>query len=76
MEGSIDPALVKKAIFHVHLWALKWEYDRMFASSGKNNPTDSQVVDILNMWTLVEQDLPSGLFHQQKSLPVRESLLD
>jgi hypothetical protein len=34
VEGSIDPALVKNAIFHDHPWALKWEYERVSALSG------------------------------------------
>ncbi|SES72521.1 hypothetical protein SAMN05216412_101378 [Nitrosospira multiformis] len=54
VEGSIDPALVKNAISHDHPWALKWEYDRVSALSGKNNLRENQVVDILNMWTLIE----------------------
>jgi hypothetical protein len=54
VEGSIDPALVKNAISLDHPWALKWEYDRVSALSGKNDPAESQAVDILNMWTLIE----------------------
>ncbi|ODT77628.1 MAG: hypothetical protein ABS69_08675 [Nitrosomonadales bacterium SCN 54-20] len=54
VEGSIDPALVKNAISHDHPWALKWEYDRVSALSGKNNLRENQAVDILNMWTLIE----------------------
>lgn len=54
VEGSIDPGLVKNAISHDHPWALKWEYDRVLALSGKNDLGGSQVVDILNMWTLIE----------------------
>ena len=54
VEGSIDPTLVKNAISHDHPWALKWEYDRVSALSGKNNLPENQVVDILNMWTVIE----------------------
>jgi hypothetical protein len=54
VEGSIDPGLVKNAISHDHPWALKWEYERVAALSGKNNLPGSQAVDILNMWTLIE----------------------
>lgn len=53
VEGSIDPGLVKNAISHDHPWALKWEYERVLESRKNNHPAN-QMVDILNMWTIIE----------------------
>ena len=53
VDGTISPIVVKKAIIHDHLWALKREYDRVFFN--KSDPhAAKQVVDILNMWTITE----------------------
>jgi uncharacterized protein len=54
VRGEINPDLVAEAIWGGHLWGLEWEYDGLFHSHKDRRSTVREVVDILEMWTLIE----------------------
>lgn len=54
MEGEIDHQFVTNAIFRDHLWALDWKMQGMNFPREDTPRHVSQVVDILDMWDVVE----------------------
>jgi uncharacterized protein len=53
IEGEIDPEVVKKAIFSEQTWGLAWEYPGVIGEM-ESPPIVREVVDILQMWSLIE----------------------
>lgn len=55
IDGDINPELVKNAIFGEQTWGLAWAYPGIVGSSeNKTPPVVSKVLDILEMWELLE----------------------
>jgi uncharacterized protein YfbU (UPF0304 family)/Arc/MetJ-type ribon-helix-helix transcriptional regulator len=54
-QAEIDPDFVADAIFGGHLWALKWEMEGLFHGHRDAQRDVLEVVDILDMWTFIEQ---------------------
>lgn len=54
IEGEIDHQFVTNAIFSNHLWALDWKMEGMNFPRSETPKHVSEVVDILDMWDVVE----------------------
>jgi uncharacterized protein YfbU (UPF0304 family) len=54
VQGEIDPKLVKSALWSDHTWGLTWEYSMLFGGEIETPEGVSEVVDILDMWSIVE----------------------
>lgn len=55
IKTEIDFSLVNQAIFNKQEWALKWEYPDILDSNDSESPEAlTQVVDILEMWDILE----------------------
>ena len=55
IKKEIDPELVKDAVFRGHLWGLEWAYNGLFGASETNEGTVRKVVDIMDMWSFLEE---------------------
>jgi uncharacterized protein YfbU (UPF0304 family) len=54
IEGEFDPKLIKAAIWGDKGWGIEWEYPFLFPNRTKKPDNVSEVVDILDMWTIIE----------------------
>src|SRR5947199_5895682 len=55
IKGEIDPKFVRKSIFSEQTWSLAWQYPGIIGSSeNKIPPVVSEVLDILEMWEMLE----------------------
>ncbi len=54
IDGETDPNFVRSAIFHDHLWALRWKYSGIPFEPAEDPPVVREVVDILDMWSFIE----------------------
>jgi len=52
--GEVDPEFVESVIFGGHYWALDWEYPGIFHGHEDARTVVSEVVDILDMWSFLE----------------------
>lgn len=52
---EIDFSKVMEAIYGGHLWALKWEMQGLFHDHADSPGAVSLVVDVLDMWTFIEE---------------------
>jgi len=55
IKGEIEPAFIEEAIHGGHYWALEWQYSGIFHGHEDNEDVLSEVVDVLDMWTFIEQ---------------------
>lgn len=55
IDGNIDHQFVENAIFNNHLWAIAWQMPGMNFPKANTPPHVSEVVDILDMWEVVER---------------------
>ncbi len=70
VRGEMNPDFVAEAIWGGHLWGLEWEYQGLFHGHKDRRSTVGVVVDILEMWTLVENAF--GRLSQQDKLHVEK----
>ena len=54
VKGEIDPDFVANTILGGHYWALEWEYSGVFHGHTDSRQVLSEVVDILDMWSFIE----------------------
>lgn len=54
IDGEMDPEFVAEAIWGGHSWGLEWQYRGIFDTDETSKITVSEVVDILDMWDLIE----------------------
>lgn len=55
IDDGIDPKLVRDAIYGEYTWALAWQYPGLVGGGeNKTPPVVSKVLDILEMWELLE----------------------
>lgn len=54
ISGEIDPKFVASAIFGGHHWGLKWEYSGLFHDYQDRESVVSEVVNVLEMWSFIE----------------------
>jgi hypothetical protein len=55
VKGAIDPDFVAEAISGGHYWGLEWQYTGLFHGREDSRANLSEVVDILDMWTFLEE---------------------
>lgn len=55
VEGEVDPDFVAEAIWGGHSWALEWQYSGLFHGHEDDRTNLREVVDILDMWSFVEE---------------------
>ena len=55
IDGYIDTEFVAEAILGGHYWALEWKYNGLFQSHQDSQAVVSQVVEILDMWSFIEE---------------------
>jgi uncharacterized protein YfbU (UPF0304 family) len=64
INGEINPGFVREVVLSGHTWALHWKYPGVFEDQNSGDPPEvSQVVDILDMWSMIEDsfnDLPAA----------------
>lgn len=65
---EIDPSEVMEAIYGGHLWALKWEMQGLFHDHVDNPGVVSLVVDVLDMWTFIEDAVEEFSSTERKKL--------
>lgn len=55
IKGDIDPQFVREAIFSENTWGIAWKYPGIMGSvEAPTPPAVSKVLDILEMWELLE----------------------
>lgn len=54
VRGDIDPAFVNTALGGGHSWGFGWEYPGLFDAREDSPRVVSEVVDILDMWDMIE----------------------
>jgi uncharacterized protein len=55
IDDGIDPQFVRDAIYGEYTWALAWKYPGLVGSSeNKTPPAVREVLDVLEMWELLE----------------------
>jgi len=60
VNGDINPDFIKQVIFSGHTWALPLKYPGLFEEeSHEENITVSNVIDILDMWSFIEDSFES-----------------
>jgi hypothetical protein len=55
VDGEIDPDFIAEVIFGGHFWAPKWELDGVFHDYEDSPEAVREVVDVLDMWMLIER---------------------
>jgi uncharacterized protein len=54
IQGQIDPRLVRDAVGSGNAWSLSWQYPDIFGTQEANEAVRREVVDFLDMWSLIE----------------------
>ena len=54
VEGDMEPDFIEKAILEEKLWAIPWRYSGITFSDTDDPPVVGEVLDILEMWYLIE----------------------
>jgi len=55
IEGEMDPAFLKSAIFSDELWAITWRYSGIPFEAQESPRVVTDVVNILDMWSFIEE---------------------
>lgn len=55
IKGNIDPFFTEEALLGGHYWGLEWKYTGLFHGHEDNSVTVDEVVDILDMWSFLEE---------------------
>jgi uncharacterized protein len=54
VKGELEPDFIMDAIYGGHCWGLNWKYSGIFHGHEDSRRSVSQVVDILDMWSIIE----------------------
>jgi uncharacterized protein len=54
VKTDFDPKFIEDALLGGHHWALRWQYAGVFESEANDETVLSEVVDILEMWSFLE----------------------
>lgn len=57
IDGEIEPAFVKNAIFSDQMWSLRWQYGGLFNSDEADPPAVQETASILTMCSYVEYSI-------------------
>lgn len=55
LKGEFDTSFISSAIYGGHYWAFDWELQGVFHGHADKRATVSEVVDILDMWSFLEE---------------------
>lgn len=55
VNGETDPEFIKSAIFRDQLWGIPWKYSGIPFEHQETPAIVSEVVDILDMWSFIEE---------------------
>lgn len=72
INNEIDPKFIKETIFSNNLWALPWKYSGIPFEDQENPKIVLEVLDILDMWSLIEHSY-NKLDDEQKALLEKEA---
>ncbi len=51
----MDPKIVQSAIYSGHTWGIEWKYSWIFDNPDAQPPELNDVINILSMWSVVEE---------------------
>lgn len=68
VEGEIDPDFIKSAIFSENLWGIPWKYSGIPFESQESPALVKEVVDILDMWSFIENAYEELSVEEKKKL--------
>ena len=54
INGDIDQDFIRSAIYSDNLWGIRWKYSGIPFDSNKDPEVVREVVDILDMWSIIE----------------------
>ncbi len=54
-DGEFNPRFIRHALMYGHHWGLEWQYGGMFPTREDDRALVTEVVDILEMWSFVEE---------------------
>lgn len=54
VQNGVNTNLVREAVSGGHAWALEWEMTGIFGANETDDATVSEVVNLLDMWDLIE----------------------
>lgn len=54
VDGEFDPEFIRSAIFHDETWGIPWKYSGIPFGEQGTPPLVNEVLDILDMWRLIE----------------------
>jgi uncharacterized protein len=54
IKGEIEPDFIKSAIFSDQIWGIRWKYSGIPFEDSEDPPIVKEVVDILDMWSFIE----------------------
>lgn len=58
-QQGIDPHFVKEAIYSDNTWGFEWKYSGVFNTSDPVPPEVNDVINILDMWSFIEEAVES-----------------
>ncbi len=53
--SGVDPKFIQSAIFSGHTWGVEWKYSWIFDNPDAQPPELNDVINILDMWSIVEE---------------------
>jgi len=54
-ESGVDPKFIQAAIYSGHTWGVEWKYSWIFDNPDAQPPELNDVINILDMWSTVEE---------------------
>lgn len=54
IKGEMEPDFLRSAIFNDHLWGIRWKYSGIPFGAADDPPIVREVVNILDMWSIIE----------------------
>jgi uncharacterized protein YfbU (UPF0304 family) len=72
INGDVEPGFLRSAIFNDQLWGIRWKYSGIPFEPAEDPPVVREVIDILDMWSLIEFSY-SKLNDEQKASVAREA---
>lgn len=54
-ESGVDPRFIQSAIYSGHTWGVEWKYSWIFDNPDAQPPELNDVINILDMWSIVEE---------------------
>lgn len=54
IQGEIEPDFIRSAIFSDKMWSIPWKYSGIPFEHHETPPVVKEVLDILDMWSLIE----------------------